>query len=311
MVEDEDLTTAGRLAAYVKKQLKRFEKNLAAAREGGDVDAVHDIRVASRRLAEPLRLMGQWMGRKSLMSERKRLKKARGALRKVRDLDVLQKALMESSAGGILEPNDLAQVEGVLTQKREKALCRARRKWEQFSIKKLVAGISDHADRFGGVVREGLDEAVAEHVRRLFRERAERLLARDPRRPESGDLHQTRICAKRLRYAAELMRDTQVQTDQELIDILAKMQERLGHWNDDLVAARTVAKIACRTATLVEQPGWSARVLSYATDRARSAEAGRRSILDEWPSVENTLRRSLAHSETRATPDTTTVETTA
>ncbi len=311
MIEGGDRTTASLLAAYVQKQLKRLEKNLTAARESGDVEAVHDVRVASRRLAEPLRLMGQWLGNKQVQRERQLLCKTRRALRKVRDLDVLQRSLVESPAGGTLEPTDLAQVEGVLTQRREKALSVARRRWARFSPEKLVDRGNELADRFGSVVQEGLHEALAEQVQCLFQKRAERLLARDPRRPESVDLHQTRICVKRLRYATELMRDTHVRTDQELIDCLTKMQERLGHWNDDLVAARMIAKIACKTSALVEQPAWSARLLVYAADRSRSAEAGRRSILEEWSSVDTALRRYIENPETGAANETTAVETSA
>ncbi len=309
MNENDHRTTTGLLAAYIQKHLKRFERSLTAARESGDVEAVHDVRVASRRLAEPLRLMGSWLGKKPIQRERRLLRKTRRALRKVRDIDVLQKALMESSAGGILEPTDLAQAEGVLTQRREKNLAIARRRWARFDADRLAARGNRLADRFANATQAGLDESLAGQVESLFRERVERLQARDPRRPESVDLHQTRICVKRLRYATELMRDTQVRTDQELIDVLTRMQEHLGHWNDDLVAARMIAKVACKTDPLVEQPAWSARLLAYAAERVRSAETGRRLIVEQWSSVDAVLRRYVEHSERRPSEAITSVET--
>lgn len=311
MIDGEDRTTASLLAGYVQKQLKRFDKSLSASQETGDVEAVHDVRVASRRLAEPLRLMGKGLGRKRVQRECRLLRRTRGALRQVRDLDVLQTAMMESHAGGILEPTDLAHVEGVLTQRREKTLSKARRRWAQFRPEKLISRVNDLADEYASAVQEDLDEALAQQVRRLFQQRAERLLSRDPRRPETVDLHETRICVKRLRYTAELMRDTQVQSNLELIDSLAKMQERLGRWNDDLVAARMIAKIACKLSSLVEQPAWSARLLAYSANRVRSAEAARRAILEEWPSVDTALRRCLEAPAQNTTREATAMETSA
>lgn len=309
MNENDHRTTTGLLAAYAQKHLKRFEKSLIAARESGEVEAVHDVRVASRRLAEPLRLMGSWLGKKSIRRERRLFRKTRRALRKVRDIDVLQRALMESSAGVFLEPTDLAQAEGVLTRRREKKLSIARRRWAEFDADRLAARANRLADRFANAVQEGLDESLARQVESLFRKRVERLLARDPRQPESVDLHQTRICVKRLRYATELMRDTRVRADQELIDVLSKMQEHLGHWNDDLVAARMIAEVACRKDLLVEQPAWSARLLAYAAERARSAEAGRRLIVEQWSSVDAVLRRFVERFEQHPSEVATAVET--
>lgn len=297
MNQVEERGTASLLAAYVQKHLKRFEKNLTAAQKSGEVDAVHDVRVATRRLAEPLGLMGYGLGRKVVQNERRHLRKSRRALRKVRDLDVLQKSLMENPTGGGLEPTDLAQVEGILTQRREKALSKARRCWARVKSDKLVRRVDKLAESYEDLMREGLDEELARRVRQLFLQRAERLIARDPRRPETVDLHETRICVKRLRYAAELMRDTQVGTDQDLIDSLAKIQERLGHWNDDLVAARMIARIAQKMNSLVEQPAWAARLLTYSAERARSAEAGRHAIVQEWLHVDSALRRSTTLTE--------------
>lgn len=309
MNQVEERGTASLLAAYVQKQLKRFEKNLTAAQKSGEVDAVHDVRVATRRLAEPLGLMGCGLGRKAVQNERRLLRKTRRALRKVRDLDVLQKSLMENPTGGGLEPTDLAQVEGILTQRREKALSKARRCWASLKSDKLVRRVDQLAEGYEDLMREGLDEELARRVRQLFLQRAERLVARDPRRPESVDLHETRICVKRLRYAAELMRDTQVRTDQDLIDSLAKIQERLGHWNDDLVAARMIARIAYKMSSLVEQPAWAARLLAYSAERARSAEAGRQAIVQEWPHVDGALRRSTTPTEDVTTYASAAVET--
>ena len=311
MNEGEDRGTASLLAAYVQKQLKRYEKNLAAAQKSGEVDAVHDVRVATRRLAEPLGLMGLGLGRKAVEKERRLLRKTRRALRKVRDLDVLQKSLMENPTGGGLEPTDLAQVEGILTQRREKALSKARGSWARLDSNRLVRRVDKLAEEYGDLMREGLDEDLARRVKALFLQRAERLVARDPRRPESVDLHETRICVKRLRYATELMRDTQVRTDQELIDSLAKIQERLGHWNDDLVAARMIARIAQKMSSLVEQPAWAARLLAYSAERARSAEAGRLAILQEWPQVDNALRRTTTPTEDDRTHSLAALETSA
>ncbi len=52
------------LADYVAKHRRRFAENLSLALDAGDVESIHDLRVASRRLTEPLKLLSRWTCRR-------------------------------------------------------------------------------------------------------------------------------------------------------------------------------------------------------------------------------------------------------
>src|SRR5437867_1740435 len=104
------------LIDYVEKHLKRFSTNLEKAIESGDVEAVHDLRVASRRLTEPLKMLAPWMDKGRIKVTLRSLRKARRAFRKVRDLDVVQASVCN---GAPLDSTDLAPLEGILTRRRQ------------------------------------------------------------------------------------------------------------------------------------------------------------------------------------------------
>jgi len=67
-------------------------------RTSSNIDAVHDMRVATRRLRSALRLFGRFFSRKTVNKIRAPLGKLTGALGEVRDLDVLIEGLRAYAA---------------------------------------------------------------------------------------------------------------------------------------------------------------------------------------------------------------------
>src|SRR5262249_14447238 len=122
----QDASFSEKLISHAFDRLDRLRDQLDAALASGEVDAVHGTRVASRRLNEALLVMSPWLNRAELRMARRGLRKLRNAFRKVRDLDVLQMSLAQPPPG--LDPGSLAQLEGFLTRRREKALAKSVRK---------------------------------------------------------------------------------------------------------------------------------------------------------------------------------------
>jgi len=89
-----DQTNLQNLVRYQHEQLVRFGANLGKALSTEDVDAVHDLRVASRRLHDALDVMdlGSVEGGGAVQASLKRIRKG---FRRVRDLDVLRISLRE------------------------------------------------------------------------------------------------------------------------------------------------------------------------------------------------------------------------
>lgn len=279
------------LLIYIEKQLRRFCANLDKAMESGDIEAIHDLRVASRRLTEPLRLLAPSVGRRRIDKITRCLRRTRSAFRKVRDLDVVQCSLCNTPPPAPLDTTDMAQLEGVLTRRRERALRKAVRMVERVSPTGAVESTQRILDQFPENAAHGdeLEAVIQDSVQKLFARWAQRLSQKDPRSPKTAHLHETRLCVKRLRYSAELRRDLEGREADPLISTLAGFQELLGQWNDHLIAATRITAIARKDSTLAQQSAWSAKLLHYAGNRAQEADTLRLRVIEKWPPLEETL----------------------
>ena len=290
------MTLASDLLTFSRKRLERLESSLETALATGDVEAVHDVRVASRRLAEPLDIMAHFLGVKRIKRARRLLRHVRRAFQSVRDLDVMQMALGHEPTAPGMNPNDLAQLEGVLTGRRERALRDARSIGRELTPARVSRAVSDLFCDFDHAVEERHNAPMQDYARSVWRDRASALLDDAPPDAEGANLHDTRIRLKQLRYSTELLLRLEGREDDELLHEMAGMQDLLGSWNDHLVAAAEMARIARKEDTLARQPVWAAHLLEYAAARAIQADAGRAAILSAWPAVRDRVRAALDHS---------------
>jgi CHAD domain-containing protein len=236
--------------------LARFEEMCeyrAAALEGADMEGVHDMRVASRRLRSALRDFRPRLRRgKRLEAAREALKRLADALGAVRDEDVAIHAL--EKLGEEAPPEAVAGIEeyaGERRGRRDKAraeLADAVGEPAVEEARRLLARALE--DRGGKKKRDdGLTfgDAQREVVRRLWEELEE--LSRSLQRPyKTRRLHKMRIAAKRLRYALELLeccrRDGAAKS---LAGEVADMQGELGDLHDcDVWAEDLGAQLAGR-----------------------------------------------------------------
>lgn len=271
------------LAGYIRKHLKRFEANLQNVLSVGEVEAVHDVRVASRRLVESLRLAEVWGQKRRIARIARDLRRVRRALRRVRDYDVMLHSLIGPPAAPELEAHNLARLEGELTRRREKAISRTRRRLRRLQTSRTAAMIGE----IMAGLREGAtgdDQAMlADRINDHFHASVQRLMERVPTAKETANLHETRILLKRLRYSAELRRDVCGLDIAERHAAMVRMQDCLGAWNDHLAAAREVTRIARREEPLAVDTGWSILLLEYGLNRLRAAQEKKDEALRNWP----------------------------
>lgn len=236
-----------------------------------DADAIHDFRVALRRLRTWLRPAREVFGRRRLREiggELRRFAQATGALR---DEEVLRETL----AALELPPRPRAELEAWLVQRARQE--RARRRG--------VVGLLRAGDAPGA---PSLGAALAQLERRLGRSRrvdlgaealgasalAEALAAVQRRAgapPELRDvaaMHALRIQCKRLRYLAELFAPLLGERGKTATKSAARLQKRLGELHD---LDEALARIA-RARGLSAGTRWSVR---RALDRARAAACER------------------------------------
>ena len=304
------------LRQYTEQQLHRLQRSLEDALSVGGVDTVHQVRVASRRLEEPLELCRPWARGKDINRILKRLKGMRNAFRSVRELDVLRLSLTEKSESGLLAA-EVETVDTYLGAVRE-------RKWRKASAK--VARLGDNS--LSRMIERVLDEVIAgkEAVRDILLARVSGLvatraagvlktaedslasgfaigatpdecgsgsgrksLARASGSERGVDLHPIRLRLKRLRYVLELNLALRDQKREDPIQPLKAIQARLGDWNDQFVAARRLSKLAGRRRVMMEMPEIAAHLLTYAAGRLERARELANAAVAEWPALGRAL----------------------
>lgn len=293
------------LTGYVSDLTRRLRTCFEHIR-GADADTVemvHDFRVTSRRLAEPLMLMQRWLGRKEPRRARKRLRTLRNSFRRVRDLDVLLVALTGGSGCEPVPMADLDRLVKALTGLRAKAVSKAVRAAAHRQPARIARDVDGLLKAFVERAR-GREEAVAADVVAMVRDRATDLINADPRRTPTRDLHDVRIRAKRLRYAARVIDESKLCDVQALATQLRETQELLGEWNDHVVAGRTIGLLAARRRHLNARPPWAASLFDYAAWRARSADVVRAKIAETWPATEAAVQAAIDALPVIAPPDT-------
>lgn len=279
------------LIRYGNEQRKRFSANLGQAVATGDTEAVHDLRVASRRLQDALELMGAWLGRKRVARVQRSLRRVRKAFRKVRDLDVLRLSLSEPAGLGMADANAREEMEAVLTRRRERAAAEAKRVGQRTKVARRVKSIEALSEAFS---RSGGREParLEEQLRAMLRRRAAALLRSDPQ-TQTTNLHEVRMHVKHLRYCAQLLEECRCLNAGDLMAALAQTQTLLGHCCDQIVAARTLSRLAGRWSVVSTQTALSAKLLEYATVRAQAAVEDRRKVLEQWPAFTELVKVSV------------------
>ena len=245
-------------------------QNVPKALHDWDADAIHDARVATRRLKAAIDLMQFVLSDRHRKPLAKALRKLRKRLGPLRDMDV-----MIDHLGKLTSSRSHARAAGWLrdhlVQARDAARDDSRKK---ASAAAMLAKLSAWADIRDEVIeaREAIDSLLAESLHLqldAFTERADRIVHQnsagntdDRDKLSTGsrqDPHQLRIAAKLLRYTLELAAAHGHALPGSVTRSFKKMQERLGDWHDDVVlvgcAMETALKesLAYHDATLQEQ----------------------------------------------------------
>ncbi len=232
-----------RLREMFRDQQLELLRNDPVIRVSDDADAVHDMRVAVRRLRSVLRtarpmLRRQWVD--SLRAELDWLARPLGA---VRDLDVFTE-YMESESQE-LGP-DAASAEKLLLPlqaERERARERLRATLEEPRYYRLLDTLEAAIEAPRARRSDVPVEKLARKEFRRFRKRARRFASMG-----DHELHKLRIHAKRARYAAELAEPARRRPASGFIEAATEVQDILGRHQDAVVAAGRIRHLADTTA---------------------------------------------------------------
>jgi len=228
-------------SSLLQRQSRALRRHLPAAVKGDD-RAVHQARVASRRLRESVPVLSAGLKGSKANKARRKIRRLTGALGMVRELDVALKVVDEMAAAGDVPRAAIDELRAhVLTE---------RQKRREAMLKRLDEVDADKLSRRLTSVSDALASAETEQWRQVL---GKRLLKRGKRLAavveEAGHLyeperlHQVRIAAKKMRYGLELADGGGVKSAAPMVRTLKRVQEMLGRLQDLQVLLQNVAVI--------------------------------------------------------------------
>jgi triphosphatase len=296
--------------AVMRKHFGVFLANEGGTRLGLDIEALHDMRVAARRLRAAMAAFRAYLPPRF---ERLRLELGwiAAALGEVRDLDVQLEQLEEWKAGlAEREAHSLDALEGLLRERRERARRRMLAALDSKRYERLVL-------RFAATLRRGPPrrhlpgrEPILATAPGLLERRYRRLRKVGDRiRPGSppAAYHALRIEGKKLRYLLEFVGPIYGEPAVEFSRRLTSLQDLLGEHQDADVAVELLHDLAARNrrlgpSTLLTMGMLAERYRAHAQDlRARFPAVYRKLGGREWAR----LRRVLDRQRSAPVPDAT------
>jgi CHAD domain-containing protein len=224
----------------IRQRLAALSRTLPGARKG-DVHAVHQARVATRRIREALPLVTRGRAGKSL---KKSVRKLTRALGPIRELDVALMNLDQLRTSDDIPEMAIARLRQLIAEERQRLGSEMVRRIAQYDLPKLQRKAVAAANRgpSAGATRDPrrAAAAMARAARRAVGLRAAMENAAGIYLPDR--LHQVRIAVKKLRYALEIAQDLSGSRATVRIRTLKRVQDLLGRMHDlEMLIARTRA----------------------------------------------------------------------
>jgi CHAD domain-containing protein len=218
------------LSALLKSRLASLAKHLPDAIRG-NVEAIHQARVASRRLREVLPLLGTTTESRQVRIATRSVRSVTRALGPVRELDVTLQVLQQLAG----ERADLAPAARLL----RRVVVKERKRHREAMLKRLDQNAVEEARRPLRKLLKNLPEADDDRWRRLLASRALQQAAALAQAIEIAGLlfdplrlHEVRIAVKKLRYTLELSTEARTATAARFVETLRQVQNQLGVLHD-------------------------------------------------------------------------------
>jgi CHAD domain-containing protein len=249
---DDPMSEAGRKT--FRFHYRRMLYNEPGTRLGEDIEALHDMRVATRRMRAAFRVFGEYYQPKAVSPYLKGLKHTGRALGPVRDLDVFREkvqaylsTLPESQQDSLdwflvaLETRREAARQRLLAYLNSDKYARFRERFGQFVETEAMGSrifALDGGDPHPYRVRHVAPVAIYERLAavRAYDEWL-RPAGPDMPGPPLERLHALRIACKGLRYTLEFFREVLGPNSKAVIKEIVKMQDHLGNLQDAVVAS--------------------------------------------------------------------------
>lgn len=257
--------------ATIASATTRLLTHDVGVRLGGDAEAVHQARVATRRLRSDLRTLRALVDATWATAVRDELKWLGGALGSVRDNDVLAERL--AAQADELPDAERATVEGLCARLADEGELARKALLDALGSARYVALVDALVEAAADPPLTGAATAKATKVmpglvRRPWK-KLRKTVADLPPSASDEQLHEVRIRAKQARYAADLASGVMGKPARRLASALADLQTVLGDLQDGAVAEEWLRAAAAGNGDGAAVPALIA-VQERGRDRARS-----------------------------------------
>jgi CHAD domain-containing protein len=272
------------LPELLAKRLRKFAAVLPKVLSEGEADAIHDLRVWSRRLQQALVTLLRKPRSSEAQEIVRALRRARRAVGGWRDCDVLLDLLarrirrMRNSD----ERRAWETVREALNERRAREMHRARRKLANHKlftlahdVARLMQSPAPELGTTNGAIGDDPAARLSIAIGSVWR-RWQDSLSRARATADPADLHAFRIQTKRLRYRIELARELGAAESDAPLKSLKSLQDRLGRLHDRGEFARLAAEAIARPELLIREPRAASLLLRRLAreQEAERAESG-------------------------------------
>jgi CHAD domain-containing protein len=294
---DDVLAEAGR--KVLRFHFARMLAKEAGTRSGEEIEDLHGMRVATRRMRAAWRVFGDGFRPRRTKRLRDRLRIVAGRLGAVRDLDVLLEAAVEYQAG--LPPVDATAFEPLVAawrDEREVARIVLLRELDSPAYVRLVEDYRVFVVAEGEAALAPASPVSPHRVRDTAGSRIwlayEQVRAYESvlRWADIETVHQLRIASKWLRYTLEFFREALGPEVDQLIPRVVALQDHLGWLHDaDVTIAITRQFLVANAGTLTREE--THVIGTYLAGRERELARLRRTMGVAWRGVSGIAFRRL------------------
>jgi len=245
------------------RHLNRFVSLEAKVLKGDDPDAIHDMRVASRRLQQVLDLIFPKPQPREVRRLRRKIRRCRRVLGDLRNCDVLLQQVEGRLARKRCPDREAwTAVKEHLQERRSKSFTRSIRKLSKVNLAVSYMRAKEILDRLRPTPGQdpGLHPSVhpnrpalepfpvrlTQALAGVWREFEEQVAA-SHREKTAASVHAARIGAKRLRYLLEVVNQFGIPGGSGALTWLKKIQQHLGDWHDMEVLEEMIIEMIVRT----------------------------------------------------------------
>jgi CHAD domain-containing protein len=265
------------LLDYISVQVDALVAGHFAIHEGAE-DAVHQTRVACRRLRSTLSTFEYCFDADAAEALRTELAWYAGVLGEVRDREVLRTRLDKAIAelapelvvGPVAERIDSHLDEELIVKRAELLACQDSERYAQL----LSSAVSWRDDPPFTAAAGRPARILRESIQRMEKKLLKRLTSATSKLGSDTDMHDARKAGKRARYAAEAVESQ----GSPLVEQTKAVQDLLGEFQDSVVAAEFIRRLAAAAASRGEDGFTYGVLLADERTRARQAKSRARRL---------------------------------